>query len=398
MGGHRGKGSKGGNGEGRNMGKRGRHDGAFEKETLLVVDALMRQLLALPDDVQEACAQCFSYSFSAESPAPPVPPLPDGARQNTTFCTIEVDSFVAARDLLSQGWSQVAVLNMANEWNCGGAWCHKRGSQEEDLFRCSSLPLSLWPRRRGDDMRMSEFSAVLSRQTSIYPFSPAAVVYSPHVLVCRGRDGKTLQDSFVVSVLSSAAQDLRRYGPFNRRLNLEKMRSMLWAAVFHGHRSLVLGAWGCGAFLHEPEVIAYMFGKLLGVGGEFEGRFSIVLFAIIKSSDNLRAFAAQFPQLKRVPACTSDVTARFASHSAAASNVSVEERVALKMGKKVREIIALEKQQKGGSALDSNQLQKLACKEHFVSEFLTAMLSLPPQSDIVAKLQDLVLETATSDA
>ena len=70
---------------------------------------------------------------------------------------------------------------------------------------------------------------------------------------------------------------------------------MLWAAASHGHEDLVLGAFGCGAFMHDAEEVATRFSALLH--GEFAGRFRVVLFAIIKSRYNLEAFSARFPML-----------------------------------------------------------------------------------------------------
>lgn len=100
-----------------------------------------------------------------------------------------------------------------------------------------------------------------------------------------------------MAVLSAAAQDLRWYkneGPFDQQLSLEKMRSLLAVAVAHGHRALVLGAFGCGAFQHDPRRVAELFHGLLSAGGEFDGHFDVVLFGVIKSATNLAAFGARF--------------------------------------------------------------------------------------------------------
>merc|ERR1719223_2396145 len=87
-------------------------------------------------------SQCFPFMYDRDSRAPA--PLRRAAA-TTLLHTVELDSFVAAELLLKRGWPQPAVLNMADEWNCGGAWCTKKRSQEEELFQRSSLPLSLWP-------------------------------------------------------------------------------------------------------------------------------------------------------------------------------------------------------------------------------------------------------------
>jgi uncharacterized protein (TIGR02452 family) len=278
--------------------------------TLPVVSEHMHALLALPSDQQKALSTCNAYAYSRHHPAPSLPKVHGFA---SIFGTVEMDSFEAASALLNQGWSKPAVLNLANEHNCGGAWCNKEGSQEEDLFRCSSLPLSLWPRRKVSDQRMPEFDDRMPRQDTIYPFTEAGVVYSPHVLVCRGRDGKpySTENQKMVAVITSAAQDLREgrphyNGPFNPELTREKLRSHLWAADYHGHTALVLGAFGCGAFKNDPHELTRLYLELLGPGGEFEGCFEIVIFAIIKSSNLLERFGATFPRIDDVPGPTKE--------------------------------------------------------------------------------------------
>ena len=78
---------------------------------------------------------------------------------------------------------------MANEYNCGGGWCDKRGSQEEALFRVSTLPLSLWPHRRVKDNRFGQYDQHLPRAEAFYPWTECGVIYSPAVRVLRDASG-----------------------------------------------------------------------------------------------------------------------------------------------------------------------------------------------------------------
>ena len=50
-------------------------------------------------------------------------------------------------------------------------------------------------------------------------------------------------------------------------------------AVKHGHRAIVLGAWGCGAFGNSPAVVAELFADALD--GPFRGAFAHVSFSIL---------------------------------------------------------------------------------------------------------------------
>ncbi len=58
-----------------------------------------------------------------------------------------------------------------------------------------------------------------------------------------------------------------------------RAEKVLTVAVVHGHRSLVLGAWGCGVFGNAPQDVAEAFGDLLSSPG-FRGAFDLVVFAI----------------------------------------------------------------------------------------------------------------------
>jgi hypothetical protein len=50
------------------------------------------------------------------------------------------------------------------------------------------------------------------------------------------------------------------------------------AAAAHGHRKLVLGAWGCGVFRNDPAVVAATFAAQLA---RAQGHFDHVVFAVL---------------------------------------------------------------------------------------------------------------------
>jgi uncharacterized protein (TIGR02452 family) len=55
---------------------------------------------------------------------------------------------------------------------------------------------------------------------------------------------------------------------------------VLGVAYRHGHRRLVLGAWGCGVFGNDPRQVAAAFAAWLGPERGYAGRFDQVVFAI----------------------------------------------------------------------------------------------------------------------
>lgn len=255
---------------------------------------------------------------------------------------------------------------------------------------------------RDDEETMAgcqSLTALPRADDSIYSFSEAGAVYSPHVLVNRRLEGRVMpqEEHFVVSVVSAAAQDLRRqkpwYQPFDQRLAVEKMWSTLSVAVQHRHTALVLGAFGCGAFKHNPDRTAALYGRLFGPGGEFDCCFEVVVFAIIKSQDNLRAFSACFPFLAAdhyVPALQASVGVISSQELPPTSMLSQHEKDFLKHCKLVREIWKLEEERSGGGKTAANQEQKMHKKVATLKNVREMLEYLPEDSALRQKNADVV--------
>jgi uncharacterized protein (TIGR02452 family) len=63
----------------------------------------------------------------------------------------------------------------------------------------------------------------------------------------------------------------------------------------HGHDAVVLGAWGCGVFRNDPEMVAELFAGALR--GRFAGVFDVVAFAVLDGTadgSTIRPFAERF--------------------------------------------------------------------------------------------------------
>ena len=64
--------------------------------------------------------------------------------------------------------------------------------------------------------------------------------------------------------------------------------------------TLILGAWGCGVFRNDPEMVASTFKTLLSAPGEYAGVFQKVVFAVFDPSreqPNVSAFTRVFQGL-----------------------------------------------------------------------------------------------------
>ena len=90
----------------------------------------------LPQDELIKCKQADVYKFSRDSRAPTC----DNASSRTTkIVVVNEDCLKVAIHLANKdGGTHIGVLNMANEYNCGGGFNFCRGSQEEYIFRSKS--------------------------------------------------------------------------------------------------------------------------------------------------------------------------------------------------------------------------------------------------------------------
>ncbi|CAL9352800.1 TIGR02452 family protein [Streptomyces sp. NPDC090994] len=201
-------------------------------------------------------------------------PVPDIPSVTTRIEVTGESSLEAARRL----GGDTAVLNFASARNPGGGYLNGAQAQEEALCRASALYTCLLRARDFYDHHRAHRD----------PFYTDRVVYSPAVPVFRDDRGRLLDEPYTAAFLTAAAPNagvvLRtapdRAAGLPRALAVRAER-VLETAVAHGHRRLVLGAWGCGVFRNEPAQVAGAFQALLGPGGRFASAFSHVVFGIL---------------------------------------------------------------------------------------------------------------------
>lgn len=209
-------------------------------------------------------------------------------------------TFAAARRLVAQNPdSRCAVLNFASPVNPGGGVTVGATAQEECLCRCSSLYPCLDQRRLWDGY-------YLRNRSARNPLSTDACIYTPGVLVVK-EDGVQptplpRDQWFEVDVITCAAPNLRRVGrgvnaDELRQIHLSRARRVLSVAAAFGVRTLVLGAFGCGAFCNDPRVVASAWHE---VTDELGGWFDAVEYAVWcppRGSANYDVFCKEFAQV-----------------------------------------------------------------------------------------------------
>jgi TIGR02452 family protein len=196
----------------------------------------------------------------------------------------------AAYRLASQGLD-VAALNFASARHPGGGFLKGSKAQEEDLARCSSLYLCL--------LGQTEY---YEANKTVSPLYTDHLIYSPQVPFFRDDNLAFVEKPYLVSIITSPAPNvgaLPKDSPDLVSVNevlVTRARKILAAAVKHGHRTLVLGAWGCGVFRNSPDAVADIFSMWL-YSPKFAGAFDHVVFAVYDHSKELnvlKAFQAKF--------------------------------------------------------------------------------------------------------
>lgn len=164
----------------------------------------------------------------------------------------------------------VAVHNFASAVNPGGGVVYGASAQEECLCRCSNLYFCL----NTPDMWGMFYTP---HRAAHDPIHNDDIIYTPDIVVFKtDTDRPELMerdDWYIVDVITCAAPNLRetpsnRYNsgdgtravtPSNRELQViheKRLRRILDSAVINHADTVILGAFGCGAFCNEPQVVA----------------------------------------------------------------------------------------------------------------------------------------------
>lgn len=192
---------------------------------------------------------------------------------------------VAGRALAGE---TTAVLNFASARNPGGGFLGGAKAQEEDVCRCSGLYPTL--------LTQPVYYEVNREQRSMLYTDHA--IFSPGVpfFKVRGK-GDLLEEPYRVGVITMPAPNS---GPFLQRnpgaeAELEATFARRWRCVIaiacdRGIDTLVLGAWGCGAFRGDPEVAARTAADALETSGAHLKRVRFAIPSGGRSGKNLEVF------------------------------------------------------------------------------------------------------------
>lgn len=198
------------------------------------------------------------------------------------------DSFAVARKL----GGNCLVMNFASAHSPGGGFLNGANAQEESLCRESTLYCSLTSKAS------AEMYAYNGRHRN--PCNYNAMILSPNVCVFRDIKDEFLDEPFTTGVVTIPA--LNKNGGAKNipqgaidEIMVSRLRNLFATAAYYGYKNLVLGAWGCGAFGHEPKTVAKYFHEVI-IYKEFGMYFDKIIFAILDrdGNRNLKAFQEIF--------------------------------------------------------------------------------------------------------
>lgn len=206
----------------------------------------------------------------------------------TVYEVLNESTLSAARKLIQSGFN-TAILNFASAKSPGGGFLSGALAQEESLARSSGLYACLV-----DD--------------EMYPFHRARhdpmytnyAIYSPGVPIIRDDEGNLLPEPYLSAFITSPAVNAKavlkkntsKHGQIRNEME-KRIQKVLGIAAEWNHDGLILGAWGCGAFGNDGNIIAELFYNALTQ--QFKGAFSRVVFAVIDWSEE-RRFIGPFRQ------------------------------------------------------------------------------------------------------
>ena len=199
---------------------------------------------------------------------------------------------------------KTAVHNFASASNPGGGVVHGANAQEECLCRCSGLYFIL-----NTQIMRNGFYEPHKRAHN--PIHNDDIIYTPEVTVFKSDTASpTLlaeKDWYDVDVITCAAPNLREnpsnkynQGDGNKRVKLsdkellqiheKRLKRILDVAVSKGDEVIILGAFGCGAFMNKTEIVAL---AAKNVVEEYLKAFKIVEFAVYcspRDDENYKTF------------------------------------------------------------------------------------------------------------
>ncbi|MBO4725726.1 MAG: TIGR02452 family protein [Firmicutes bacterium] len=202
--------------------------------------------------------------------------------------------------------AKIAVMNFANAFHAGGGVTKGSNAQEESLCRTSTLyPLIYRKYLKGTYYKRNNSHRYLNNNAK----GTDALVYTPGVIVCKTDEDlpqRMPESEWVeVDVITIAAPDLRQKSNPHAPLvgngtcmteaeqfgyHVRRAIHMLTCAAAEGAEILVLGAFGCGAFRNNPDVVSRAYKVALEIFPNVFKKIEFAVYCTPRDGKNYEAF------------------------------------------------------------------------------------------------------------
>lgn len=226
--------------------------------------------------------------------------------RNGKISIINERTFNAASKLSGK----TAVLNFASGTCPGGGVKKGSPAQEECLCRVSTLYNCLL----SNELNKNFYK--YHKDLEDFKFSDK-IIYTPNVVVLKtDTPNPQILDKekrYMVDVISSAAPRLKikdNNGNVsiikvneNEMLKIfkDRIRKIIKIAIVNNNNNIILGAFGCGAYMNNPTLVARAFKEVL-INENLYTYFDNIIFAILitkeKDKDNFKIFENKFSPYK----------------------------------------------------------------------------------------------------
>ena len=198
--------------------------------------------------------------------------------------------------------SKIAVLNFANAFHAGGGVTTGSSAQEESLCRTSTLYPLIYRKYLRDTFYKHHFERNNPKATD-------SLIYTEGVIICKTDEDLPQrikkEDWVKVDVITCAAPDLRKKSNMHASIinngtymndaelfgyHVKRAVHILSCAAAKGADTLVLGAFGCGAFQNNPETVAKAYKTVLEIFPNVFRRIEFAIYCPPQDDTNYQVF------------------------------------------------------------------------------------------------------------
>lgn len=273
---------------------------AFKKEKLKMT--INEKLIEIFNDTLKQCRENPILKASVESGIENSKMYDSGfhtdKRPLYDSCKITVvnDRSLTVAEPLAEKYNKVAVLNFADPFEAGGLVKCGAITQEECLCRCSTLyPVISNP-------KFDEFFYKYHSESANHRWLSDRIIYSPDMTVFKTDTilPEMREKFFKVDIITATAPILTDRN-FSRNKLLKvyraRIRNILKSAMDNNADSIVLGAFGCGAFRNPPESVASDFYNVI-ISENYNYCFKEIVFPVLvnnkRDKHNFEVFSEIF--------------------------------------------------------------------------------------------------------